>query len=253
METRVYANADALADAAGGLFYDTILLGIESRENAVVILSGGNTPRESYSRLAQRIVREGLPVERILWLFADERWVPVSDPQSNEGMIRKRLLSPIGAPEKTILSWDAGSGDPAVKAAEYAKRLHQRLAGHRPEVAVMGIGADGHTASLFPGAFYAAPDGTMKEIRTGFPAEAAAIRREDGTWRLTLSPSFFSRARLVAFLAAGAEKREALARVRRGDPALPASWVRGSRTLFLATRETAGPDGVDFGRKVRLA
>lgn len=253
METRVYADADALAEAVSGLLYGRILAAVESQGNAVVVLSGGGTPRESYTRLSLRILQGRIPVERILWIFADERWVPVTDPQSNEGMIRELLLSPIGAPDPSILSWKAGRGDPAEKARDYERRLRERVADGRPAAAVMGVGADGHTASLFPGSRFSAPDGSMEAMQAGIPMDAAAVLRRDGAWRLTLSPSFLSRSRLVVFLAADAEKRDALERARRGDPAVPASWVRGDETLFMATRDAAGASGSDFGREVRFA
>lgn len=252
METRVYSDADALAEAAADLLYRRILSAIEAEGRAALILSGGTTPRDCYARLSALILSGRVDARKMLWIFADERWVPVADQESNEGMIRAMLLSPIGAPEDTILSWNAGRGDPPRAALDYAARLRARMAGDRPCAAVMGIGADGHTASLFPGSHVASPDGSLAPMREDLPTETAAVRRDDGTWRLTLCPSFLNRARLAVFLAAGPSKREAAGRARRGDAAVPASWVRGEETVFMITRDAAERGGPDFGREIRL-
>ncbi len=252
METRVYSDAAALAEAAGELLYGRIVSAMGAGGRAALILSGGTTPRECYARLSAMILKGRIDARRMLWIFADERWVPVADQESNEGMIRELLLSPIGAPEDTILSWNAGRGDPPRAALDYAARVREQMAGGRPCAAVMGIGADGHTASLFPGSKAAAPDGSLTALREDLPAETAAVRRADGTWRLTLCPSFLNRSRLAVFLAAGPSKREAIAQARRGDADVPASWVRGEETVFMITRDAVELRGPDFGRDIRL-
>jgi 6-phosphogluconolactonase len=253
-QTRVYTDRDALAEAASDLIMERISAGLDARGLAFVILSGGSTPRECYGLLARKIVQRRIPVDRILWIFADERWVPVSHPDSNEGMARRMLLAPIEAPEHAILSWQAGSGDPVERALSYRERIAAHLDGRRPDLGVLGMGADGHTASLFPGSLAVLADGQRLSMRADLPAESVAVFLEkEDIWRLTLCPAFLNRARSAVFLVADAAKKAPLALARRGDPSLPASWIHAEETLFLVTREAFGEEPFDVGREVRFA
>ncbi len=255
-ETRIYRDAEALARAACGIVREKIAGALEARRRALIVLSGGSTPGESYRLLADWIAADRVPADRILWLFADERWVPVSHPDSNEGMVRGALLDGIGAPERTILSWMAGDGDPARRAALYARRIRSLFSGRqeRPDAVVLGLGADGHTASLFPGAKVALPRGRERPISADIPADAAAVLPGPGRdWRLTLCPRFLNTARCAIFLVSGEAKRESLKRVLAGDPAMPGSWIAAAETLFLATRDAIGRGPADNVRDARFA
>ncbi len=255
-ETRIYRDAEALARAACGIVREKIAEALEARRRAVIVLSGGSTPRESYRLLAESIAADSLPADRLLWLFADERWVPVSHPDSNEGMARDALLDGMGAPERTIISWMAGNGDPARRAALYARRIHSLLSGRqeRPDAAILGLGADGHTASLFPGAKVLLPRGRERPVSADIPADAAAVLPGPGRdWRLTLCPRFLNTAQCAVFLVSGEAKRESLKRVLAGDPSMPGSWIAAPETLFLATRDAIGRGPVDDARDVRFA
>jgi 6-phosphogluconolactonase len=286
MLTRVFADTDDLADRAAEIFAEAIDVALRDRGRAVVVLAGGTTPRAAYNRLAARLRDGGVPLDRIDWLPGDERWVPVDHPDSNEGMIRRTLLGPVGAPERTIHSWQPASGDPADCAARFAERLAAGPLAAGPDLAILGIGADGHTASLFPGAVALLPGGREIPVDPDLPAAAAAVllaggrgssactsryaddlepspgRQPREAWRepmalgirLTLTAKWLRMARCVAFLAAGGGKREALARALRGDRAATAAWVRGTAdTLFLVDRAAAGPGPDATGRDVRYA
>ena len=251
--TRVFADAEDLAARAAEIFAEAIGAALRDRGRAVVVLAGGTTPRAAYERLAVLVAGERLPLDRIDWLTGDERWVPVDHPDSNEGMARRSLLGPLGAPERTIHSWQPARGDPAGCAARFAARLARGPLSAGADLAILGIGADGHTASLFPGTAALLPGGREEPVGPDLPVDAAAVRLSSGV-RLTLTPKWLGMARCVAFLAAGGGKRDALARTLRGDRAAAAAWVRGSAdTLFLVDRAAAGPGPDATGRDVRYA
>ena len=188
-QTIAYPDAEALAEGACSLALGKIEEALQERGRACLVLAGGTTPRETYSLLAREIVRRKLSVEKLLWLFGDERWVPVSDPRSNERMARETLLGPIGAPPQTVLSWRAGAGDPVECAGAYTAQA-RRVAGDAvPDLLFLGMGADGHTASLFPDGVAHLPGGAQMPVARDIPGYAAAVYAESaGGWRLTLCP-----------------------------------------------------------------
>jgi 6-phosphogluconolactonase len=264
MLTRVFADAADLAVRAAHIIAEAISAALRDRGRAVVVLAGGTTPRAAYVQLAARLRGEGLPLDRISWLLGDERWVPVDHPNSNEGMARRALLEPVGAPERTIHSWLPAAGDPVDCAARFADRLAAEPLADGPDLAILGIGADGHTASLLMDALALLPDGREVPVGPDLPVDAVAVlpagRRSSVSMgfgrevRLTLTPKYLRMARCVAFLVVGSGKHEALARTLRGDHAAPAAWVRGTAdTLFLVDRAAAGPGPDATGRDVRYA
>ena len=248
VRTIVTEDGHALAEEGSRILLEWIEEALSRRGAARVILAGGNTPRESYALLAAGMREKGVPPAGVWWFFGDERWVARTHDQSNEGMIRQALLGPIAAPEDTIHSWDAGWGDPVACARAYGEQVRARMGteADRPDVLVLGLGADGHTASLFPGATVRLPDGTQVPMGPDLPGTAAAVQgAADRGWRLTLCPGFLRTARRVAFLVSGAVKAEALRGARTGAPSVPGSWIRGDETLFLVTRDAMGPEAPD--------
>jgi 6-phosphogluconolactonase len=250
----VVENLAALGEEAGDLVLDWIVEAVAARGRAALILSGGSTPRIMHARLASNIRERNLPVSRITWYLGDERWVPVGDPQSNEGMARETLLGPVGAAEEAIVSWGAGSGDPVECARLYGESVRARLGSDVPDVLVLGIGADGHTASLFPGSTAFLPDGRRIPVGPGLPGTAAAIKGGNAPdWRLTLCPAVLKSARHLVFLVSGADKTDALRRAVNGDPGTPAAWIRGGTTTFVVTRDAAGSADTGYGPEIRRA
>lgn len=240
---RVIAVGDreSLGEEAGRIVLEGIREALAARGRASVVLSGGSTPRVMHEWLAGNIRGRRLPVEALTWYLGDERWVPVADPQSNEGMARGTLLGPIGAPEQTVVSWRAGRGDPVECASRYGQAVRERLGSGFPDVVVLGIGADGHTASLFPGSTACLPDGREVPVGPRVPGIAAAIRGGNAPgWRLSLCPGVLCSARQVVFLVSGKDKTDPVRRAVNGDPGTPAAWIRGAETTFVVTRDAVG-------------
>jgi 6-phosphogluconolactonase len=256
VQTVVTEDAEGLAEEAASFLVARLEAAVSSRGQARVVLAGGQTPRAAYRLLARKMVDRRVPVDRLSWFFGDERWVTRDNPESNEGMARECLLAPIGAPPECVHSWDAGDGDPVGKSRLYSELVGRAMGNAQsvPDVTVLGLGADGHTASLFPGAMARLPDGARVPVGPGVPSRAAAVEGDGARgWRLTLCPVFLSTSRYVVFLVAGKDKVEALRRARSGDPSTPGAWIRGAATRFIVTREAMGPERPDYGIAIRHA
>ena len=186
----------------------------------VVALAGGSSPRPFYERLAST----DYPWSEVDVLFTDERCVPPDHPDSNAGMIDHALLSRLD-PSPRVHRMPGETCD----AESHETALRRRFGALRLDLAVLGLGTDGHTASLFPG------DPALDErIRW-----VARVDRPDHP-RITLTVPVLSSARMAMFLVAGKEKRDALARLMAGED-IPAARVTSDRVLVLADLAAAGP------------
>lgn len=199
-----------------------------------IAFSGGGTARECYERTA------ALPADAIDWSlvdawWGDERCVPLDDPDSNHCLVHDALLDHVApvASDRPMFTDDA---DPDAAAAEY-----DRLLADAPPIDVvhLGLGPDGHTASLFPTS--AALDA---------PAGRLVVANVDplGTNphpRITFTFDAIARARIVIVTVAGSSKRDALARVLADDPTAPASHVRGDHVVWLVDRDALGDHASD--------
>jgi 6-phosphogluconolactonase len=222
------SDAEALSHQAARWIAD---LAAASRGRFAIALSGGSTPRRLYQLLADSPYREAMPWQRVHWLWGDERFVPWDHPDSNYGMVRTALLARAPVPTENIHGI-ATRGTPADAARAYEQALDAFYGGGpldpaRPlfDVQLLGLGPDGHTASLFPG-------NPVLDERGRRVAEVIGAREED---RITLTYPALESSRHTAFLVAGAEKREILARVLAGDQSLPAARLRpvGDLTWFV--------------------
>jgi len=187
-------------------------------------LSGGGTARRCYERLAADAA------DQIDWwqvdvYWGDERCVPVDSPDSNERLGREALLERVGAANAIYPMRCEEGPDP------YQQRIAQAS---RLDLVHLGLGADGHTASLFPGSPALDADPGRLVVMNEDPSGRNPFQR------MTLTLSGIARARLVIFTVSGTEKREAFEAVRRDDPNCPASRVRADRVLWLVDREAAG-------------
>jgi len=209
------------ADDAAHFILDRAHQALRERNEFRLALSGGNTPIPIYRRLAA--IGHDLPWELTRITFGDERCVPPDDRQSNFRMARETLLAPAAVPEKSILRM-RGEIDPQTAAQEYQDQL-DLLATERSEpiyhhdLILLGLGDDGHTASLFPGT--AALDETIRRVVANFVPKLDA-------WRLTFTLPLIKHARHVCFLVGEAKHADLIERVLEGDPQYPASRVNPS-------------------------
>lgn len=184
-----------------------------------IALSGGNTPRPVYSEVARR--GHDLAWERIFITFGDERCVSPEDEQSNYRMARESLFIPAAVPERSIARM-RGEIDPQLAAQEYQDQLDllgatQGEMIYRHDLILLGLGDDGHTASLFPGT--AALDEKTRRVVANFVPKLNA-------WRLTFTYPLINHARHVCFLVDGKKNRELIERVLEGDERYPAARVK---------------------------
>jgi 6-phosphogluconolactonase len=195
-----------------------------------VALSGGNTPRPVYTELA-RIARD-LPWRQVYFTFSDERCVPPDDSQSNFRMARESLFVPAKVPEKSVLRI-RGEIEPELAAQEYQGDLELLATrngetSYRHDLILLGIGDDGHTASLFPGTT-ALAEQTRKVVANYVPKLES--------WRITFTFPFIAQARHICFLANANKNRGLLEKAIAGDEEYPAGRVapsNGDLTWFLA-------------------
>ena len=194
---------------------------IGERNEFRVALSGGNTPRPVYARLAA--VAHDLPWDLIHVTFGDERCVPPDNQASNFGMARQTLLAPAEVPEKSIMRM-RGEIDPQIAAQEYQDHLdfmatQRREPIYRHDLILLGLGDDGHTASLFPET--AALDERIRRVVANFVPKLNA-------WRLTFTFPLINHARHILFLVGASKNPALIERVLQGDPQFPAARIDSS-------------------------
>ncbi len=197
-----------------------------------IALAGGNTPRPIYTEFGQ--IACDLPWEQVRFTFGDERCVPPDDAESNYRMARETLFEPFSIPEKSILRM-RGEIEPHLAAQEYEDNMTLLAAQHgetiyRHDLMLLGMGGDGHTASLFPGT--AALKEQVRRVVANF------VPKFD-CWRLTMTLPLLNHSRHVLFLVNGEKSPELLEQVLNGVEEFPASkvnppngqltWVIGER------------------------
>ena len=228
MGRHVIRTKNFAADAAD-FIVDQAHKALGERNEFRIALSGGNTPRPVYGRLAA--IARDLPWELIRITFSDERCVPPDDPQSNFGMAKETLFVPAAVPEKSIARL-RGEIDPQIAAREYEDHLDVLATQrgetiYRHDLILLGLGDDGHTASLFPDTA-----GLEEETRTIIANFVPKLN----SWRLTFTFQLLNHARHVCFLVNVGNNAELIERVIRGDLQLPASRVNpttGSLTWII--------------------
>ena len=183
-----------------------------------IALSGGNTPAPVYARVA--VEAHDLPWESVRFTFGDERCVPPDDPQSNFSMARENLFVPAAVPQKSIMRM-RGEIDPQIAAQQYTQQLDAIAAGrgesmYQHDLVLLGLGDDGHTASLFPGT--AALEETSCQVVANFVPRLNA-------WRLTFTFPLINHARHILFLVGASKDPQLIERVLEGDQQFPAARV----------------------------
>jgi 6-phosphogluconolactonase len=235
-ELQISRDPRGVARALAELFVSTGRMAAAERGSFHVALSGGETPRAAYELLAQEPLREELSWSDVFVYFGDERCVPPDDEQSNYRMACRSFLDSVGIRPANVHRI-RGEIDPGHAANEYASILRTDL-GNAPQfdLILLGLGPDGHTASLFPGTPPDADDAAL--VR-------AVYAQSQMMWRVTMTPAVINAARTVAFAVEGAEKAQILATVCDGpvDPVkYPAQIVRpaSGRLIWLVDELAAG-------------
>jgi 6-phosphogluconolactonase len=234
----ILKDSDALADAAARLLVETAAEAVRARGRFMLALAGGLTPAATYAKLAASPLRDRVDWARTWVCFGDERAVPPEHPESNYRMAREALLAQVAIPAAQVLRMRAEADDPERAAAEYAKTLAEAFGSRRGELprfdlVLLGLGVDGHTASLFPGS------PVLREVfRTVAAVHAAAATIPQ---RLTLTLPVFNAAARVVFLVAGAEKVKVVKAVLVERAPLPAALINpeGGQLVWLVDRAAA--------------
>jgi len=229
-------NVDDLAREAAGRVVESAHRAIQARGRFSIALSGGGTPRRLYQLLTQPPYRLAIDWSRVHVFFADERFVPHAHPDSTVLLVRETLLQGVPLPAENFHAMPTESGTPEQCAACYAEELAAFFAGAVPalDLVLLGMGPDGHTASLFPGH----PEATGLIAAVHDSPKPPPIR-------LTLTLETLRAAREVMFLVTGADKAETLAQVFKcgiDDPgALPAARVSAAngRSSWLVDPDAA--------------
>ena len=207
----VYDNADALFRAASEKIAAMLEAALRERGNASFVLTGGNTPKPFYELLAATPYHERLDWSHIQFFWGDERCVPPDSPESNYGVAWKALISKLPVASENVHRI-SGEMDDAEKAAlQYEAEIRRIIPDSSPpsfDVVLLGMGEDGHTASLFPGTHW-------NEERWVVANQATGRLTAN---RVTMTPRLLNAARNVFFLISGAAKAKALACVLE-DPA----------------------------------
>jgi 6-phosphogluconolactonase len=221
-EVRVFADLDSLSKAAAELFVAECKSSLAERPKFQVVLSGGGTPAGLYGLLAGSPFREQVDWSRTEFYWGDERCVPAEDLQSNYRQASDLLLAHVAVPASNIHRVRSEL-DPDLAAEDYARVLQQHamppLDWPRFDLVLLGMGEDGHTASLFPGSPPEADTATLA-VNGHYQNRPA--------WRVTLTPKVINSARSVVFLVSGSAKAGVLAEVLYGDKrlqALPAQRI----------------------------
>jgi 6-phosphogluconolactonase len=196
----ICADAEQLARRCSERIATLIDLALDQRDRAQIALSGGSTPAQAYRNLGQ----EHLPWRRVDVLLGDERWVPPTDPSSNARMLRETLLAAGPGQQACFHPVPTELESPEATATAFEANVRQLCSGEPPvfDLMLLGLGDDGHTASLFPGT-----------EATTVVDRAVTIGAGKGLERITLTAPVLSAARHVVVLVSGAGKRQALQRL----------------------------------------
>lgn len=219
-DRQVIRTNNFVADAAAFVL-EQARKAVAERNEFRIALSGGNTPAPVYARVAAEA--RDFSWQSVRFTFGDERCVPPDDPQSNFRMARENLFLPAAVPETSILRM-RGEIDPQIAAHEYQDELGA-IAAERGEsmyqhdLILLGLGDDGHTASLFPRS--AALDETARRVAANFVPKLNA-------WRLTFTFPLINHARQVLFLVGASKDQQLIERVLEDNPQFPAARVNPS-------------------------
>lgn len=229
MKTKIYADADSVAREAAAFIAKEARFAVAARGAFVMAVSGGRTPWIMLRELAN----QDLPWNDVHVVQVDERVAPAGHPDRNLTHIRESLLEHAPLRPGQIYPMPVESSDLETAAAEYAATL-ESIAGSPAilDLVHLGLGPDGHTASLVPG----------DPILEVADRDVAISGSYQGRRRMSLTYPIINRARSAMFLVTGSEKAGMLARLEAGDFQIPAGRIRSARAVILADRAAAGQE-----------
>jgi 6-phosphogluconolactonase len=227
MEITVLADADTVAREAAAFIAAEARAAVAARGRFIMAVSGGHTPWQMLRALAE----EDLPWQAVHVAQIDERVAPAGDADRNLTHLRESLVEHAPLPPTQIHAMPVETADLESAAAEYAQTL-AKLAGSPPvlDLVHLGLGPDGHTASLVPG----------DPVLDVMDRDVAMTATYQGRRRMTLTYPMLDRSRRILWLVTGKEKATMLARLRAADRSIPAGRIRQDRALVLADRGAAG-------------
>jgi 6-phosphogluconolactonase len=227
MKIEIFTDANSVAREAAAIIAAEARAAVAERGRFIIAVSGGHTPWVMLRDLAG----DEVPWDNVHLTQVDERVAPAGDPDRNLTHLRESLLGHARLPQEQIYAMPVESPDLEAAAKQYAAAL-AKIAGSPPvlDLVHLGLGPDGHTASLVPG------DAVLQVN----DADVAVTGIYQGRRRITLTYPILNRARRVLWLVTGSEKAGMLVRLREGDPSIPAGRVNQERALVLADRAAAG-------------
>jgi 6-phosphogluconolactonase len=231
----VLPDQPALIERSLKIILDKIQSAISERGQFTIALSGGSTPKPLYEAIAS----QNLPWEKIHVFWGDERYVPPDHPDSNQRMARQAWLDRVNIPAANIHPMPTDEADPAVAASKHEEQLRDFFkvqVGEIPifDVILLGMGDDGHTASLFPHT-------KALQVRD----RLVTVGNKDGQPRLTFTVPLINSARCVLFVVAGSNKRPALAEIFSAtgdDQTYPSRLIQPQGELWWLLDESAGQE-----------
>jgi 6-phosphogluconolactonase len=227
MKLKAFADADSVAREAAAIIAAEARAAVDARGRFVMAVSGGHTPWLMLRALAH----EDVPWEAVHIVQVDERVAPAGDPDRNLTHLRESLLQQASLHPEQIHAMPVEAPDLDLAAAGYAAAL-QQIAGSPPvlDLVHLGLGPDGHTASLVPG------DAVLQVT----DADVALTAVYQGRRRMTLTYPILNRCRQVLWLVTGSDKADLVRRLYEGDTSIPAGLVNKDHALILADRAAAG-------------
>ncbi|MBI4395492.1 MAG: 6-phosphogluconolactonase [Elusimicrobia bacterium] len=231
VDVRIADDEDGLARAVAGQIQELAVSVLKQADRFSLVLAGGATPRRLYERLSSPPHRTEVPWPRMHVFWGDERFVPPDLPDSNAAQARQAFLDKVPIPQENIHPMPTESGSLESSAERYEKSLRDYFGGHPPRfnLVLLGVGEDGHVASLFPGS-----TALLESVRWVVPVRDAPKPPPE---RLTLTLPVINQAERVFFLVAGAQKAEIVRSVLNDSSLrLPAQLVRpapGSLTWWV--------------------
>jgi 6-phosphogluconolactonase len=233
-------NPEALAETAARRLLHRVA---QAAAHIAICLTGGTSPAGLYRLLATQAYRSQVPWERMHWFVGDDRFVPPEDPLSNMGMARRLFLDSVAAPRENVHGIPTTQRSPELAARDYETELKRfygrgRLDPARPlfDLVLMGLGPDGHTASLFP-------HSPALDEKQRWVAGIEKAGWEPFVPRVTLTFPALASTREMLFLVSGEDKRAVLARVLSGED-LPANRAYADGELVWLIDRAAKPDGL---------